>query len=320
MMKKICMLLVVIVAISCNTAFSKDLMEIRLNMAHTPWYLFGTYLIGIERGYFAEEGIKLKLVSSGGSSEAIQMVALNKDHFSETGSTPAIIGKSKRMPISVVASIANSGYSGGVFYWKKSGIISPKDLKGKKIASNSKSVNWPAISSLLKEQAVEATLVSVPVNMELLFFLDGKVDAYVGMLYAEKNKLESVGAKGWGYFLFRDYGIEFPGPVITTNEEFAKKNPRITKGFLRAAMKSWQYSRENPEQAVRALVEAYPELKYEIELNRLKLTHKFIDFSLIKPGHSDQKVWDKSIEILLKAGFVSRRFKSTELLNDDFLP
>jgi len=324
-MKRLILILAVVLAVMvvfCSASFTKDLVKVRLNMGHPPWFFYADYLAGIEQGYFAAEGINLELVPSNGSSEAVMLVALGTDQFVSTAAAPIIIGKAKGMPLLVVASISNAGYSGGLFFPKKAGIKTPADLKGKKIAYVPKTADQPALLAFLRKQKLEGqvTLVSVPMDNQLRVFLKGDVDAYAGLLSSEKSKLDKTEMKGkWECFLFKDYGVMLPAPVIAVNEKFAKQNPGIVRGFIRAALKSFKYGMENETYAARILVQTYPELDEGIELGRLIQTHKFAQFSLV-PGYSDVDQWNEIIKMFLDTGFIQKGFSASELVTNEFIP
>jgi NitT/TauT family transport system substrate-binding protein len=327
-MKKFFLSLMVALAVISSAVVvchSKEMKEVRLNMGHPKWHFYGPYLLGIKQGYFAEEGINLKLVPSNGSSEAIQMVALGSDNFADIPSGPIIIGKAAGMPVKVVASVVDSIYSGSLFFNKKLGIKTPEDLKGRKIrvAYDPRSATWPALRAFFRKQKIDMSqvvLVSGQSDNLIILFLKGSVDAYVGHLITEKDKLFGSEMEGkWGHFFFYDYGINIPSPMVVTNEEFLKKNPRIVRGFVKAALKSWKYSKENPEYAVKALVKAYPELDYERELKRFQ-TLLSLSFVPSRPGYLDEKEWNEVIRMFLDGGLISEGFNARELVTNDFLP
>lgn len=321
-MKKIWVFIFVflLAVILCQKAYSDGPIEVRLNTGHPPWGLWSTYIGGMAQGFFAEEGLKLKLVSGSGSNEALQMVALGKDHFADTGSASVIVAKSQGMPLRIIATMSNDGYSGAIIYWKRSGIKTMKDLEGKKIASNAKTVGRAVIESFLRKESIRSSLVSTPVDGEFLLFMGGKVDAYVGIFSLEKSKLDKANAKDWGYFMFRDNGVKFPGITISTNEKFLKEKPEIVRKFLRAAMRSYQYAAKNPEYVARLLVDAYPHLDYEIESSRVKAIYKYTVFSPVKIGFSDEQVWRESIKMLYDAKIIGSKINTKDIISNEFLP
>ena len=327
-MKKLILVLAVVSAVMvvfCSASFAKDLVKVRMNMGHPPWFLWSDYLAGIKQGYFAAEGIDLELIPAGGSSDGVLMVGEEKDQFISTTAAPIIIGKGNGMDLVGVASISDAGYSGGLFFSEESGINTPADLKGKKIAYNPRSADCPAFLAFLKKQKLygQVTLVSVFADNQMRVFLSGDVDAYAGFYSAEKGKLNKSEMKGkWKSFLFKDYGVKLPAPAIAANGKFLRQNPKIVEGFVRAVLKSHRFGMESEEHekyATQLLMQVDPGLDYDIELDRLKQTHKVAQFSA-RPGYSDETIWNEAIKMFLDAGFIKNGFKASELVTNEFIP
>src|SRR5260370_8934028 len=120
------------VLLAAAPARAKDKVQSRHNWIlygyHTPFYL------GLERGYYKEEGIDLTIGEGQGSVRAVQTVGAKGDTFGLSDGGSVIAGVSKGAPVkSVMAGTNSSPYAVTVpnHLWLKT----LKDLEGKTIAS-----------------------------------------------------------------------------------------------------------------------------------------------------------------------------------------
>lgn len=307
-MKRFTSLAMAVVLVSVcflSLAFSqtKD-FEVEMNTGHAPWYLYAPYVLGMEKGFFKEKGISLKLVPSEGGAVAADMVGKGKQHFVEVVALPIISTFSAGIPIRVIAVISYAPYSGAIFFWKDSGITAPRDLATKKIGSDPKSINrTPLLAFLGRNGGRLENIVNMPQDSCWQMFVNHKVDAYIGMLSSEKDLFERNKIQGYSYFLLKDFGITMPGAVLATNEAFLKSNPEVVKGFKEATLRSWLYAKNNPDEAITILVKRYPELNEQSERNRLKAALSVMQFS---KGDSDEKMFQDAAQMLFDAGVIKK--------------
>src|ERR1700712_1182358 len=116
---------------STSLAHAQDKVSLRLN-----WYLGGLHVpfyYGKEKGYYAAEGIDLTINEGRGSANTVQVVAAGFDTFGLADSSSVIATAAKGADIKSVMSLLNStGFS--VVSLAETGIKSPKDLEGKRLA------------------------------------------------------------------------------------------------------------------------------------------------------------------------------------------
>src|SRR2546423_8691834 len=118
-------------AASATMASAQDAVSLRLN-----WYLGGLHVpfyYGKDRGFYKEEGIDLTINEGRGSANTVQVVAAGSDTFGLADSSSLIATSAKGADVKSVMSLLNStGFS--VVSLAATGIKSPKDLIGKKLA------------------------------------------------------------------------------------------------------------------------------------------------------------------------------------------
>src|SRR5580698_4467384 len=118
-------------ALMSEPASALDKASFRLNWywggAHSPFQL------GLERGYYRDEGIDLTINEGRGSVSTVQGIAAASDDFGFADSSSIMMLASKGAPVKAIMTIhGNSPF--GVISLEETGIKTPKDLEGKRLA------------------------------------------------------------------------------------------------------------------------------------------------------------------------------------------
>jgi len=91
--------------------------------------------VGIEKGFFAEEGLEVNYIF-GNAADIAKNVAVGNVEFGFPNGEPIIVARSQDIPVVVVHSTLQHGL-GATIFLKDSGIKKPADLAGKTIAITS---------------------------------------------------------------------------------------------------------------------------------------------------------------------------------------
>jgi phosphate/phosphite/phosphonate ABC transporter binding protein len=105
--------------------------SVRLN-----WYLggsHGAYVLGKERGFYAEEGINLTINEGRGSVRSVQLIGSKEDDFAMADAGSLMLGASRGIPAKAVMTVVGVS-SFCVVARKDSGITSIETAKGKTFA------------------------------------------------------------------------------------------------------------------------------------------------------------------------------------------
>ena len=89
-----------------GTASAADAVSLRLN-----WYLGGLhapFYLGVERGYYRDEGIDLTINEGRGSPASVQIIGAKGDTFGMTDAGSLMLGATKGVPIRSVFSLLSS--------------------------------------------------------------------------------------------------------------------------------------------------------------------------------------------------------------------
>lgn len=236
------------------------------------------FLMAVERGYFAEEGLDVQVDSGSGSAGAINRVASGAYEmgFGDLNALVEFLAENPDGPGLKGVYVVYDGSPAAVFARTDRGIQSPADLAGKSLAAPAFDTGYRAwgifaAANDLDPDAVEWQNVDPTLRETLL--VRGDVDAITGFYFTSLLNLEGrgMGQEALTIMPFPDYGVPLYGNAIIASEAFAKENPEAVKGFLRAFNRALEHTLADPEGAI-AYVHARDGLiDRELETRRLKL-------------------------------------------------
>lgn len=226
--------------------------------------------IGMEKGFFREEGLKVEPQAAQGGAAILPAVVSDEWQFGFSNTVSLMIARSEGLGVQIV----NSGSSGaetedaassGLIAGDGSGVRAVEDLAGKTLALNTlKNIDALAVRYTLRQADVDPSaveLVEVPFP-EMPNALDqGRIDA--AMLNEPFiGQAVSAGAQ----VIARPYHTVAPLLTVATwftSDRLIEQQPEVARGFQRAMNRSLQHVVENPD-AVRASVPTYTEIPEEV--------------------------------------------------------
>lgn len=229
---------------------------------HAPWYA------AVAQGYFKDEGLDVTIVPSKGTAEVIQSV---QSGASDIGliDVPALVlaragGSTLKM---VTVHYQKSPYA--IFSLDKgANVTTAKQLEGLNLGSGAGSFTPKIIQGFMTQlgldpSKLQITNVAPPARASML--MTGQIPA-IEFFAMAKPGLEA-GAKSAGAtlttFLLADHGLDLYSNGIAAKQEYIKDNPDLMKRFVRAALRGWKFTFDNPQKAAELQSKMVPGLKEE---------------------------------------------------------
>ena len=308
-------------AASATMTQAQDTVSLRLN-----WYFGGLHVpfyYGKERGFYKDEGIDLAINEGRGSANTVQVVAAGSDTFGLADSSSVVATAAKGAEIKSVMSVLNStGFS--VVSLASTGIKTPKDLEGKKLAVSPGDPLGQLFRALAASNNLDMskiTFVQVDPAAKVVSVLEKRVDALLGgaddQYFLIKYKGEQPAA-----LRYADHGANIVGMTILTQEATIKNKADLVRRFVKATVRSWDETKKNPEAAVDATMKVKPDLNRASQLDQLKVDLELMDSPNSKGriGWGDQKDWDQTIALLKQYRDVQTDKPWTAFHTNEFLP
>jgi NitT/TauT family transport system substrate-binding protein len=302
-------LLIAVLALAAWPASGADPVTFRLN-----WYLGGLHVpfyYGKDKGFYAAEGIDLTINEGRGSANTVQVVAAGSDTFGLADSSSVILTASKGADVRSVMSLLNStGFS--VVSLAETGIRTPKDLEGKKLAvspGDPLGQLFQALAAHNKLDTSKITMVQVDPAAKVVAVLEKRAD---GLLGGADDQYFLIKQRGLApaALRFSDHGANIVGMTIVTKTDLIRNNPDLVRRFVRATVKSWEEAKKDPGAAVDAALKVKPDLNRQSTLEQLMVDIDLLDSpnSRGRIGWGAQADWDQTLDLLKKY----RDLKTTE--------
>ena len=309
--------------LSTGLAQAADKITLTMNWRADSAHL--GFAMAQKSGFYADENLDVTLEEGRGSSVAAQLVATGQADLGYADAGVALNVASKGAPIRIISTIWKAGQFGVVFL-DSSGISAPKDLVGKKVAVAAGTAMVPLMSVFLKANGIaesDVEIVTAAQNANLGLLTSGGVDAVAETPENVVVPLAAEGTKASNLY-FYNHGVPLVSLSLIAREDKLAENADLYKRFVSATLRGWRAAIKNPEAAVDALKEIFPEAQKSREA---LLTSAPYSFSSVCPGGSGDLIgvtspesWQKTYEVMTTA----MEFPSTKPITDyysmDVLP
>lgn len=235
---------------------------------HAPWY------VALDKGYFKDEKLAVTILPTKGTADAVRYV---ESGLAEVGfiDIPSLVasgsaGASIRI---VAANYQKPPYC--VFSLNPGANVSaPKDMVGLEIGSSSASFMPRIFAAFMKMNNLDPSTLKI-VNIDgaarVPMLVSKKVPAIDQFLMGEPSIRRAATDAQPKCLLLGDYGLDIYSNSIGVKEELLKSNPELVRGFVRAALRGWQYALANPDEAAKIQVKYLKALNPEIIVDELKI-------------------------------------------------
>lgn len=286
------------------------------------------YFMAVTNGYFKQEGLDVTVVRGQGSGDTVKRVASGGADFglADAGTVIASIGNSD-VPLKIIAVVYGNA-SLGIMYTVESGIKSPKDLEGRKIALTANSASTTLFPAFLAANNVDPnkiTKVSVAGSSFLPLLLSHQVDALVDQKTNLPQFLKPAAAQGLTMrsMTYSDYGLSVYGNVLITTDQMIAQKPKVVAGFVRAAMRGLADAFADPDAAIANLRKTNPEVNAEIAKEQLVEIGEFVLVDDVRKhgyGYINRAKMEKTLHIIDDALKLKRTLAVDDLYTVKFLP
>lgn len=216
-------------------------------------YLF----VGMEKGYYAEEGLELKLHYPSNPTDPLSLTAAGSADLGMFYPNDVIHAISEEnLPVQMVGAVVQDPLA-VVMAKKSSGIRKPEDLMGKKVGFSSIPL-YELMLKTMKQSNGEpiGTLDAIDVGFDLITAVStDQVSAVIGALVNHEVPVMEENGIPVNYFYPSDFGIpHYPELVLVANREAVSKNPEKIQAFLRASRKAFAEVKNHPQEALDTLL------------------------------------------------------------------
>jgi NitT/TauT family transport system substrate-binding protein len=282
----------------------------KIKAAFPPYTDCAQLFVGIEKGYFHEEGLEVEPVRITEGRSILQSLKNGENHLGFANLVSLVASRNDGYDLVAIAGgpVEDTGHvENGIFVRKHSGIQKPADLAGKKVAVNvRKNIIELITLEYLERQNINLSTIEIvekPFPDMLQSLLNGEVDAAPLIVpfksMAEKNKDVRLLAH---YVM--DLFPRFESSSYLVTKKWADANQSSVAKIQRAMKKATDFCRQHPEE-VKEIISKYVPFSNE-QMNQAVLPS--FDYSISEDG------LESIIQMMYKRGWITRAFPARSLI------
>ena len=283
----------------------------KLAIGYIPHVQFTPLYVGIEKGFYKEEGIDLE-IEYGFGIDVFSLLAAGKIDLGLSDSDSLIISKEKGVALKAIFQYYQK-YPVTIAA-KKDKIKSPSDFKDKQIGTPQLSgTSYIGLLIFLKEFGLQDKVEIKKIGYtQIPALLSDKVDGVVCFINNEPIQLKKTGTEliSWNVI------IDIVGASFITHQRQIEKKEELLKAFIRATQKAMEYTVNNTDEAFKISLNYIGDIKqtdYQFHKEVLLATCKLFDLGK-GYGTLDEENYQKSIHILFENGLINKEYSAKDIL------
>lgn len=285
---------------------------------HAPYY------VALDKGWYDEVGLDVNIILGQGSGFTVQSVDTGRAHMGIADAPVAVAGRAEGAGVTIVGIIFDK-HPNSMFFWEDSGITEPQDLVGKTVAvpaSDGHRVMWPAFAQLIGVDPDSVDFVNIAPAAKVAALSARRADVvfelYTGTPFMEK----AIPAEELGNILWADYGFDLYAHSYVASDEVIANDPEMVRRFLDASYRAWEYTLQNPEEAISILAEYHPINRDDYLANLLLVREFFMTdrYQTEGIGYIDLERAQVTVDMVEEYQGIEVDFTASEMFDGSFLP
>jgi NitT/TauT family transport system substrate-binding protein len=314
-------------------AQQKPLRPYTLILDFVPTGEYIPHYTALEKGYYREEGLDVKILRGQGSGDTIKRIAAGQGEVG-IADISALIAARANTDVTVKAiALWYRRPPHGVFVRSDSPIKTSKELEGKKLAispGNSHQILWPVFEKLSGLKPGSVTWVTMDAASMPPALIRGAVDA-VPFFVVHEARIRKVARQqnadirvlaAWA-----DLGFDVASTSLVAREETIAKDPEGLKAFLRATLRGADYAFRDKhfDEGVGYVVKAHPEVDPEGAVGAAQVGARFVYAAEVTSGKMavgqfDPAQLEKTRDLYTQYLELKRKVGLEEIYTNDLLP
>ncbi|MBD0413896.1 ABC transporter substrate-binding protein [Oryzicola mucosus] len=233
---------------------AQELTKVTFSLDFIPLGRHAAWYAALGEGYFTEEGLDVTIIPSQGTAQVMQAIASNTAQLGFVDLPGVVLAQAAGTDIRMVAVNYQKAPYAIFSLANGANVTDTKQLEGLTIGSGAGSITPQVIKGFMKQSGLDPASLNVsnvapPARASAL--LSGQVPS-IEFFIMSKPGLEK-GAKDASTslttFLMADHGLELYSNGIGASQAFIEAHPDVVRKFVRAALRGWKFTLDNPDAA-----------------------------------------------------------------------
>ncbi|WP_323039564.1 ABC transporter substrate-binding protein [Gemmobacter sp.] len=228
-------------------AHAETRVRLGLDWGYLPYH--APIALGVDKGYFKDEGIDLFMEPGRGSASTAIMLGEGNYDIAHINTSNAAVAISKGVPIRTVAVYQTRTAASFIGIKGKVKLDSVEAIKGYRIGSTpggSDQLSLRIFRAVNKLGEMDLDVVSLDANAKQAGLMSGNVQVISGDGFAYGAIIRGTGQEA-EIFSLADAGVPLMGFGYSVNTKFLESSPETITAFLRAVKRSWQDAVADPD-------------------------------------------------------------------------
>jgi NitT/TauT family transport system substrate-binding protein len=291
-----------------------ELVTVQLKWTHQAQ--FAGFYAADQNGYYAEEGLAVDFVEGGPDVDILEQVQGGAAQFGVSDAAQLVLARAEGQPLRAIAVIYRRNPL--VFIsLKEAGITAPKDIAGSTVRLTPEVA--PAFHTMMARADIS------PDQYEE-FSLGNDLEAFA----TGEPAVWGVYANGFGLTVERagyqvnkiypdDYGVHFYADTLFASDDLIAVNPDLAARVVRATLRGWTYSVEQPGE-VGAMVARYdPDSDLELENAKMDASLQLVYTGESHIGWMTPGVWLEMECTMREQGLLDKPLDISQVYTMQFL-
>lgn len=291
------------------------------NTNHTGLY------VALEKGYFADAGLDVKIVQPP-ENGAVQACAAGQAQFAVDAQDTLAPAFTSDTPLGVTAVAALIQHNtSGIMSKKGEGMDRPAGLTGKTYLTWDSPTEKAIMENVVNADGGDWSKVKLIPNTvtEEAQDVNQNPDHAIWVFYAWGGINSQVSGIDTDFFFFKDINpvFDYYTPVLIANNDFLKTNPDAAKKFLSAAKQGYEFAVSSPEEAADILIKGDDTASLAGSEQLVEASQKYLAKEYIsdapKWGYIDAARWDAFYKWLYDSKLIEKEIPAGTGFSNDYL-
>ncbi len=310
-----------VLAPAMRVASDQALTPQTLFLGYVPNVQFAPVYVALERGYFKDGGIDLKLENSFDETDGVTRIATDKLQFGLISGEQVLLARAQGAPVVYVFRWYQR-FPVGVVVPANSTIMKPEDLAGHVVGVPGKFgasyIGFQALLNAVKLKESDLKDVKAIGFDTAPVVCSGQVEASVVYVANEPGQIESKCFKV-RVIKISDYANIVSNGLVT-NEATIKDKPDLVRAMNSALARGLADTLADPKAAYAISLKYVPNLAADDPVQYAVLTNSLDLWKADRLGYSDPAAWKLTLDTLQAMGLITGQLDFNKAFSNDYLP